>query len=66
MEVLMHHQSSAPAHDPYPDDHREPPHGCINGVVYVGHLVQDEDGEEVEIFEAAPCRRCGDGSARRS
>jgi hypothetical protein len=25
--------------------------------VYIGHLV-DEAGEEVEIFDAVPCRRC--------
>jgi hypothetical protein len=26
-------------------------------VVYIGHLVE-EDGEEVEAFEAVPCRKC--------
>ena len=30
---------------------------CYRGVVYLGHMVE-EDGEEIEIFEAAPCRRC--------
>jgi hypothetical protein len=40
----------------------EPPHGCIAplGVVYIGHLVEGENGEEVEVFEAVPCRRCSD------
>jgi hypothetical protein len=39
----------------------EPPHGCIAGVVYIGHMVEGEDGEgEVEVYEAVPCRRCGD------
>jgi hypothetical protein len=33
------------------------PHGCYGGVVYIGHLVE-EDGEEVEVIEAVPCRRC--------
>ena len=37
------------------DDH---PHGCIAGVVYIGHLVEGEEGEEVEVIEAVPCRRC--------
>ena len=37
------------------DDH---PHGCIAGVVYIGHMVIGEDGEEVEVFEAVSCRRC--------
>jgi hypothetical protein len=36
----------------------EPPHGCIAGVVYIGHLVVGEDGEEAEVFEAVPCTRC--------
>ena len=36
----------------------ETPHGCIAGVVYIGHMVEGEDGEEVEVLEAVPCRRC--------
>jgi hypothetical protein len=36
------------------------PHGCIAGVVYIGHLVEGEDGEEVKLVEAVPCRRCSD------
>jgi len=31
---------------------------CYEGVVYIGHLVEDECGEEVEVFEAVPCQRC--------
>jgi hypothetical protein len=31
---------------------------CYEGVVFIGHLVEDEGGEEVEIVEAVPCRRC--------
>jgi len=34
------------------------PHACNDGVVYIGHLVIDGDGNEVEVFEAVPCRRC--------
>ena len=30
----------------------------MNGTVFVGHLVVDEDGEEVEVFEAVACWRC--------
>jgi len=34
---------------------------CYRGVVYIGHLVEDpETGEEVEVIEAVPCRRCLD------
>jgi len=39
----------------------ERPHACNDGVVYIGHLVEDPGtGEEVEVFEAVPCRRCAD------
>jgi hypothetical protein len=41
------------------------PCGCIAGVVYIGHMVIGEDGEEVEVFEAVSCRRCGDRPAKR-
>ncbi len=35
------------------------PHGCMNGLLFIGHLVEDlETGEEVEVFESVPCRRC--------
>ena len=34
---------------------------CDRGGVFIGHLVEDdEDGEEVEIVEAVPCRRCAE------
>jgi hypothetical protein len=37
----------------------ESPHGCYEGVVYLGRLVEDpETGDEVEVIEAVPCRRC--------
>ena len=38
------------------------PHGCYRGFVFVGYLVE-EDGEEAEIVEAVPCKRCAEGSA---
>jgi len=35
------------------------PHGCYDGLVYIGYLAVDpETGDEVEIVEAARCRRC--------
>jgi hypothetical protein len=43
--------------DPHHDDH-ERPHACYEGVVYIGHLVEGADGDEEEVFEAVPCRRC--------
>ena len=37
------------------------PHACMNGLVYIGHMAVDpETGEEVEVVEAVPCRRCAD------
>jgi hypothetical protein len=32
---------------------------CYGGVVYIGHLVEDDEtGETEEVFEPVPCRRC--------
>ncbi len=31
---------------------------CYEGVVYIGHIVEDEDGDTAEVFEPVPCRRC--------
>ena len=42
------------------DDQGEHPHVCIDGVVYIGHMVEGEDGEEVEVFDALRCRRCAE------
>jgi hypothetical protein len=40
-----------------PDEERT--HGCYRGVVYVGHMVEDpETGEEVEVIDRVPCRKC--------
>ncbi len=41
------------------------PHGCMGGLVFIGHMIEDsEAGEEVEVFESVPCRRCNAGEAR--
>lgn len=40
------------------------PHACLEGVVYIGHLVAGEDGNEVEVIEAIPCRRCADSTLK--
>jgi hypothetical protein len=40
------------------------PHGCMNGLVFIGHMAVDpETGEEAEIVEAVPCKRCAEESA---
>jgi hypothetical protein len=32
---------------------------CYNGVVYIGHMAEDPGtGEEAEVLEPVPCRRC--------
>jgi hypothetical protein len=36
----------------------ERPHACYEGAVYIAYLVVGDDGEEVEVIEAVPCRRC--------
>jgi hypothetical protein len=33
-------------------------HGCYEGFVYLGHMVEDEGGEPEEVIERVPCRRC--------
>jgi hypothetical protein len=50
------HDDTVEAH--YSALERLRPHACIDGVVYIGHLVVAEDGEEIEVFDAVPCRRC--------
>jgi hypothetical protein len=51
--------STTIAHHPHPHhDPDETSHGCIAGVVCIGHMVEDEHGDEVETFQAVPCRRC--------
>ena len=35
------------------------PDGCIEGTVYIGHMAHDEEtGEEVEVIDRVPCRKC--------
>jgi hypothetical protein len=53
----------SPAGDPFhaaPLDQDERPHVCTDGLVYIGHLVDDPGTGEVEVIEAVPCRRCAD------
>jgi hypothetical protein len=41
-------------------NHQDHPHACLNGYIYLGYTVFDEEGEEVERIEALPCRRCAE------
>jgi hypothetical protein len=47
-----------PAGDPFTSAPQRHPHGCYDGFVYIGHVVEDEFGDEVEVIERVPCRRC--------
>ena len=31
---------------------------CYDGLVFVGRLEMTEEGEEIEVVDAVPCRRC--------
>jgi hypothetical protein len=42
------------------------PHCCLNGYIYLGYMYVGEDGDEVEAYEAIPCRRCAADEERRS
>jgi hypothetical protein len=48
--------SAPPAQHPSTEEH-DHPHACLEGVVYIGRLVVIDDGEEVEVIEAVPCKR---------
>ena len=53
----------SPAGDPFTaaprHDDQDHPHACLEGVVYISHLVEDPGtGEEVEEFALYLCRRC--------
>ncbi len=47
---------------PSPHPATEGCYACYEGVVYIGHLVEGEDGEEAEEILAVPCRRCAGDS----
>jgi hypothetical protein len=59
--MATENSTAHPAH-PSTGDHdlhhdQDHPHACTDGVVYIGCLVE-EDGDEIEVVEAVPCRRC--------
>ena len=75
----MAEHTISPAGDPFyaaarrtDQDQDDQPHACIAGVVYIGHMVEGEDGEvegedgevegedgeEGEDYIAVPCKRC--------
>jgi hypothetical protein len=51
-------EQQSTAHPAHPStEEQDHPHACLNGYVYIGHLVE-EDGEEVDVVDPVPCRRC--------
>ncbi len=67
--VTVDETTISPAGDPFTantapaklhEDRDDVPHGCYAGWVYLGHVVDGEDGEELEVFEPVRCRRCSD------
>ena len=50
------HDDTLEAH--YASLERGVPCYCYGGFHYIGHMVEGEDGEEVEAFEAVPCKCC--------
>jgi hypothetical protein len=61
-EVLLSDRSITPrAAERREDDHRV--HACLDSLVYIGyHDLDPEEGVEVELFVALPCRRCKEES----
>ncbi len=56
-QILAH-----PGHDPRSGvQDRRKCFACYEGVVYIGELVEGDDGEHVEVIECVPCRRCSVG-----
>jgi hypothetical protein len=67
-------ESSAPHAHPPAEDHADTveahysglerlrPCACMNGTVFIGHLVVGEDGDEVEHWEPCEQKTCGGSS----
>ena len=66
MTIAHDAHPSADQHDDTIEAHYaslERPHACTDGTVFIGHLVEDPgSGEEVEVIEAVPCRKCTEHS----
>jgi hypothetical protein len=46
---------------PPTNEDQDHPHACLNGYVYIGSMITDpETGDDVEAYEAVPCRRCAE------
>jgi hypothetical protein len=55
--------TARPAHPSTCKDQDDHPHACLEGVVFIGELVEEE-GEETEIITSVPCRRCSSLATR--
>jgi hypothetical protein len=64
---VTHHDPEDTLEAHYSSLERLMPHGCYEGFVYIGHIVEDElDGEPVEVIERVPCRRCSAGTLSKA
>jgi hypothetical protein len=53
--TVIHEESSAtPAHP----STSEECFVCYDGLVFIGFIELTEEGEEIEVIEPVPCRRC--------
>jgi len=43
----------------------ECPHGCLDGWVYLGHMTEDPEGDEVEVIDRVACKRCSQTEEER-
>ena len=53
---MIQEESSAPLARPFTEECFV----CYDGLVFIGRLELTEEGEEIEVVEAVPCRRCAD------
>ena len=50
------HDNSVETH--YSGLERLRPHDCVDGYLFRGRIHLDETGEEIEVYDLVPCRRC--------
>jgi hypothetical protein len=50
----MSSKSKSTAQSALPSTAEERPHACYEGVVFMGHLVEGDDGNEVEGVQTGP------------
>ena len=55
----MDTQESSARTEAYEGRVQDHPHACMDGYIFLGYTAMDEEsGEEIELIERIPCRRC--------